>query len=96
MLFEILFGIITSLVSFYVIRIFFEEYDQSNIYLNYAYGALLVLLSFLILIGRMLFSRSWFASPFWNTFLISNLVIAAGIGIHVYLKTSRPSKKKND
>ncbi|MDZ7332106.1 MAG: hypothetical protein ONB31_09035 [candidate division KSB1 bacterium] len=93
MLFEILFGIVTSLVSYYVIRIFFEEYDQSNFYLYYAYGALLLLLSLLILIGRILFSREMFASPFWNTFMVSNLVIVAGIGIHIYLKIFRSSKK---
>ncbi|MDZ7375955.1 MAG: hypothetical protein ONB13_04980 [candidate division KSB1 bacterium] len=88
MLFEILFGIVTSLVSYYVIRIFFEEYDQSNFYLYYAYGALLLLLSW-----RILFSREMFASPFWNTFMVSNLVIVAGIGIHIYLKIFRSSKK---
>ncbi len=96
MLFKIIFGIITSIVSFYVIRIFFEEYDQSNIYLYYAYGTLLLFLSVMILIGRLLSGRVLFASPFWNSYMISNLLIVAGIGIHIYLKTPRSSKKKGN
>jgi len=95
MLFEIFFGIFTSIVIYFVIKVFFEEYDQSNIYLYYVYGVIYLIFSVLILIFRFPLSRIISNIHFWNTLMISNLVITVLIGIYIYLKRAKGSKKRS-
>lgn len=95
MFFEISFGIFTSIVIYFVIKVFFEEYDHANIYLYYVYGIILLLMSGLILIFRFPLSRIISNIYFWNTLMISNLAITLLIGIYILSKRGRASKKKN-
>ncbi len=95
MQFEIFFGILTSIVIYFVINIFLEEYDQSNIYLYYVYGVIYLFLGILILIFRFPLSRVISNIYFWNTLMISNLVITILIGIYILSKRTRGSKKKD-
>lgn len=93
MFFEIFFGILTSIVIYFVINVFLEEYDQSNIYLYYVYCFIYLLLALLILIFRFLLIRIIFNLYFWNTLMIANVAMALLIGIYIYSKHAKEIKK---
>ena len=95
MLSEIFFGILTSIVIYIVLKVLFEEYDDTNIYLYYVYGIIFLLISLLILIFRFSLSRVFYNIYYWNTLLISNFVITIFIGIHILVKRAGETKRKN-
>ena len=95
MLSEIFFGILTSIVIYIVLKVLFEEYDDTNIYLYYVYGIIFLLISLLILIFRFPLSRVFYNIYYWNTLLISNFVITIFIGIHILVKRAGETKRKN-
>jgi len=95
MLSTVFFGILTSIVIYIIVRVLFEDYDQSNILLHYVYGIIFLFISVLILIFRFPLSRIIYNIYFWNTVLISTFVIAVLIGIYVLIKRGSNSKKKN-
>lgn len=94
MLSDIFFGILTSILIYVVVKVLFEEYDQSNFYLYYAYGTIFFIISVLILIFRFPLSRIIYNIHYWNTLLISNSVITVMIGIYIYVKTTIDKRKK--
>ena len=95
MLSEIFFGILTSIVIYIVLKVLFEEYDDTNIYLYYVYGIIFLLISLLILIFRFPLSRVFYNIHYWNTLLISNFVITIFIGVHILVKRAAETKEKN-
>lgn len=95
MLTEIFFGILTSIVIYIVLKVLFEEYDDTNIYLYYVYGIIFFIINVLILIFRFPLSRIIYNIRYWNTLLISNFVITILIGIHILVKRAGETKEKN-
>ncbi len=95
MLAEIFFGILTSIVIYIIVKVIFEEYDQTNILLYYVYGIIFFIISLLILIFRFRLSRIIYNIYFWNTLLISILVITILIGIYILFKRAGTSKNRD-
>lgn len=91
---EIFFGIISSIVIYFVLKVLFEEYDDTNIYLYYLYGIIFLIISGLILIFRFPLSRIISNIYYWNSLLISTFVIALLIGIYILSKKAGETKKK--
>lgn len=94
MLAEIFFGILTSIVIYIIVKVIFEEYDQTNILLYYVYGIIFFIISLLILVFRFPLSRIIYNIHFWNTLLISTFVITVLIGIYILLKRDGKAEKK--
>ncbi len=92
MLAEIFFGILTSILIYVIVKVLFEEYDQTNFYLYYAYGTIFLIISVLILIFRFLLSRIVYNIHYWNTLLISTFVITILIGIYILFKRTGDTK----
>lgn len=95
MLAEIFFGILTSIVIYIILKVLFEEYNHSNIYLYYVYGIIFFIISGIILIFRFHLSRIISNIHFWNTLLISTFVITVLIGIYIFSKRPGDTNKKN-
>jgi len=95
MLSAIFFGILTSIVIYIMLRVLFEDYDHTNLLLYYVYGIIFLIISGLVLIFRFSLSRIIYNIYFWNTILISTLVIATLIGLYILLKRIGNAKKKN-
>jgi len=93
MLAEIFFGILTSIIIYIIVKVLFEEYDQTNFYLYYVYGVIFLMISALILIFRFPLSRIIYNIHYWNTLLVSTFVITVMIGIYVLLKRNGTTKK---
>ena len=92
MLADIFFGILTSIVIYVIVKVLFEEYDQTNFYLYYAYGVIFLTISTLILIFRLPLSRIIYNIYYWNTLLISTFTITILIGIYILFKRGRTTK----
>ncbi len=87
MLSSIFFGALTSVIIYVILKVLFEDYNHTNILLYYVYGLLLLIISGLVLIFRFRLSRVIFNIYFWNTMLISTLVITILIAIYIYKKS---------
>lgn len=96
MLSAVFFGILTSIVIYIIVRVLFEDYDQSNILLFYFYGIIFLFISLVILIFRYPLSRIIYNIYFWNTVLISTFFIAVLIGIYIYVKSNIEKRKKSN
>lgn len=87
MLNSIFFGVLTSVIIYVILKGLFEDYNHTNILLYYVYGIIFLIISGLVLIFRFHLSRVIFNIYFWNTMLISTLVIAILIAIYIYKKS---------